>query len=107
MTEQQLADLDALAAAATPGPWEAAHQYAECWSLHGPEANGPDMMPKGDAAFIAAARTAVPALVAEVRRLREVAMEAFEEGQYATDRYGSPLYGWGSSDARKALDGAP
>lgn len=68
MTEQQLADLDALAAAATPGPWEQidSRAYSSGTGLQVCLCNETD----ADAAFIAAARTAVPALVAEVRRLR-------------------------------------
>lgn len=70
MTEEELTAIEARAAAATAGPWVASHRYNICWDVDGPDANGPDMMPKGDAQFIAAARVDVPALVAEVRRLR-------------------------------------
>lgn len=68
MTEQELADLDALAAAATPGPWEQidSRAYSSGTGLQVCLCNETD----ADAAFIAAARTAVPALVAEVRRLQ-------------------------------------
>ena len=96
MTEEQLAELEALANAATDGPWtvkktefedaqadaffddvytvEAKHLWEICdisthermneFAVYSRE------MDRADAAFIAAARTAVPDLIAEVRRLR-------------------------------------
>jgi hypothetical protein len=72
ITEEQLAEIEARANAATPGPWRESascglvsdhpHVTRDVWSI-----------PKldGDMPFIAAARTDVPALVAEVRRLRK------------------------------------
>lgn len=110
MTDQELAAIEARVNAATAGPWEAYCNYDECWTLDGPIANGPDMMPKGDAIFIAHARTDVPALVAEVRRLKWLVREAFCEGfSIQTDESGwsyterdEPL-AWVESDARKAL----
>jgi hypothetical protein len=81
-------DLDAIEAranAATPGPWEASRQIGKkghCYvaQVFGPDALGGlslaqmDVLPNAtaDAAFIAHARSDVPALVAEVRRLRKV-----------------------------------
>jgi hypothetical protein len=81
-------DLDAIEAranAATPGPWEASRQIGKkghCYvaQVFGPDALGGlslaqmDVLPNAttDAAFIAAARADVPALVAEVRRLRAI-----------------------------------
>lgn len=83
MTEQELAAIEARATAATPGPWTASHRH-----VHGtpdndeqsglgleiegpPQASGRGQFARGaDATFIAAAREDVPALVAEVRRLR-------------------------------------
>jgi hypothetical protein len=79
MDEKQLQEWEALANAASPGPWEAARPEH---AIPGPGCpmvvNGPqaepgaydDEMRPADAYFIAAARTAVPALVAEVRRLK-------------------------------------
>lgn len=55
MTNDELERLAKLAEAATEGPWEAIR----------PQIN----VTEEDAQFIAAARTALPALVAEVRRL--------------------------------------
>ena len=46
----------------------------------------------------------VPALVAEVRRLREVVKQAYEEGVAdAGGEYQMDWYWWRDSDARKAL----
>ena len=101
MTEDELAAAEARAAAATPGPWERCD--AGTWQ-HGryrrtevfvrrpdddvaiasdildPES---DEVSDANADFIAHARTDVPALVAEVRRLRAVVDEAeFKLGVY-------------------------
>lgn len=80
MTDQSVTaglDLDALEAlanAAAPGPWvkdDVAGGSCRVYNDHDfviydEGGHGP-----GDAAFIAATRTAVPALIAEVRRLRK------------------------------------
>jgi hypothetical protein len=80
-TEQQLDEYAQLANAAYVGPWrndqtqdDTAVVYAPATTEKGSEYAhvlfGADWGTDADAAFIAAARTAVPALVAEVRRLR-------------------------------------
>jgi hypothetical protein len=80
MTEQQLAEIEARATAATAGPW-----CTDAWEIY----QGTEYVPgisewigetcrgattpeqdRADAAFVAAARADVPALVAAVRRLR-------------------------------------
>jgi hypothetical protein len=76
MTDEELDRLEALAKAATQGPWTVDdHESAE--HVHGP---GPvpaaTAIRHEDAAFIAASRDAVPRLVAEVRRLRAERDEA-------------------------------
>ncbi len=119
MTEQELAAIEARAAAATEGPWEVtADQHAldnereHCQGITAPP--GPDEIEMGkeydieprqreivvtdsgfypplkaDAAFIAHARTDVPALVCEVRRVgaerdswRSVAEQLSREAAY-------------------------
>ncbi|MFJ8146602.1 hypothetical protein ACIQ6R_16245 [Streptomyces sp. NPDC096048] len=80
LTEQQLADIQARAEAATPGPWCTddweIYQGAEyvpgisqwigetCRGTTSPEQD------RADATFVAAAREDVPALVAEIQRLK-------------------------------------
>lgn len=88
LTPERLDELDALANAATKGPWEwsmyATTPYSLQWSIQPGVliADGLDGTPDGDeidranAAFIAASREAVPALTAEVRRLRGELAEA-------------------------------
>jgi hypothetical protein len=116
MTDDRLAELEALASAATPGPWRAGRPTFQCVLDHGkdghgrgncrygfrgwvdggttvsrdvaygPESVSTDEAPvvagmwdyeeggvrePADASFIAAARIAVPELIAEIRRLRE------------------------------------
>jgi hypothetical protein len=72
LREEQLQEIEARAAAATPGPWRTRDQRGsnleQVESVSGWHV-GDDFSPQ-DAAFIAAAREAVPALVAEVRLLR-------------------------------------
>ena len=82
MTQQELDALKALADAATPGPWEHSRAYNSSYVQFYSETekrlllvanvaetswlNSDD---QANAAFIAAAREAVPALLAEVERL--------------------------------------
>ncbi len=100
LTKERLAELRRLAAAATPGPWkpyilpdpfsvEACAKYvagclergslAEFWFVSATKPDGPaDVCPVGNgptppanAAFIAAARTAIPELLDAVEQVRE------------------------------------
>ena len=78
ITEEQLAEWGRLASEATEGPWEVAPEDGGCHRVRvpTPETGGrllgtlAELDDWRDADFIAAARGAVPALVAEVRRLR-------------------------------------
>jgi hypothetical protein len=91
VTEDELKAIEARAEAAWAGPWtieydrnDQANIYAgpDCWlALLPHQCVAPiEQEQKRNAAFVAAARTDVPALVAEVRRLRD----ALEEiAQYA------------------------
>jgi hypothetical protein len=97
MTEQELQAIEALAAAATPGPWRAETDYRDDTTvLYTAVHEGEGwVVAEGtlvhDAAFIAAARTAVPALVAEVRRLWRVedAAKALSASQRSGDLHQS------------------
>jgi len=93
ITDSELDRLEALASAATPGPW---HDDQGSWVYSSnPDAcrafammNAEDTarfyvgacigesMGTADAAFIAASRSAVPKLIAEVRALRSLLREA-------------------------------
>jgi hypothetical protein len=79
MTPSELATIEARANAATPGPWSTV-DYSPCWVIaHDAEGSPAVVAPQcpigqagsddADLAFIAAARSDVPALIAEVRRL--------------------------------------
>jgi hypothetical protein len=81
-TPQQRAEWAALAEAATPGPWEAVQGASAGWWVEQPNtATIADIdidysgQPDADAAFIAAAREAVPALLADLEAV-EAALEA-------------------------------
>ena len=85
MTPEQLDEIEKLANAATPGPWNMAEDFfahnpaSSDVVVTGPPGHFDDVAViryqrnydtrKGNAAFIAAAREDVPALLAEVRRL--------------------------------------
>jgi len=83
MTDEELARIEALANAAAPGPWEI-RTHDELYAVKGQAGWVASMdadTSSADAAnafFIAAARDAVPALVAEVRRLRAAAAVAMD-----------------------------
>lgn len=74
MTDEQLAEIEARANAATPGPW--VQSQRDTWMVYRDGGGTPEVDVGGgydtkeNANFIAHARSDVPALVAEVRRLR-------------------------------------
>lgn len=77
MTPERIAELRRLAEAATKGPWEAKEPAfmpgvkARVFGPgYAPKHDGKECLPLADAAFIAAARSAVPELLDEVERLR-------------------------------------
>lgn len=86
MTEEELTAIEARATAATREPWVVGDAYVPTVSLsvgqvsvYGMGMEVAECQIDADAAFIAAARVDVPALVAEVRRLRSaLAMEEEE-----------------------------
>ena len=81
MTETDLASLENLAAAATPGPWTShvegrEHQSGSSFIMTGSGAGrGDDIELSGatvaDQDFIAAARQGIPMLIAEIRSLQK------------------------------------
>lgn len=91
-----LNEIEARAAAATEPPWRVNHRMVEAvergrWYAltqdGGSQAeDGAGSFATVDATFIAAARTDVPALVAEVRRLRAFLTRRMTE-DYASDEY--------------------
>jgi hypothetical protein len=95
MNEEQLAELERLERAATPGPWVSVVEGRDQMSgdsvivtADDPRQDYPDVYVSiavngrlhpaaaADQDFIAAARNAVPALIAEVRRLRAASRDA-------------------------------
>lgn len=71
MTDEQLAELERLAAEATPGPWFVNPQSGEvCYGDPDDDRENYPVDSPEDAALCAASRAAVSELVAEVRRLR-------------------------------------
>ncbi len=88
LTEEELAAMEARCAAATPGPWTAEWRHGFGVGLHpaaahiqspsgavvsdGNYGEGGYVWGEANSAFIAAARTDLPLVLAEVRQLREV-----------------------------------
>jgi hypothetical protein len=120
MTDEELAGVEARANAATTGPWEwkvrddsgplAMHSGdvivfddGTAWGEYG----SPMHNAAADATFIAHARTDVPALVAEVRRLRGLVRDAYWEAAGGWGRLDSDEFmpDWDHSETRRALDG--
>jgi hypothetical protein len=84
ITDEDLSRWEALAKMSTAGPWTVRGPTAR--SIEGPFGHHvTDTEYCDDAAFIAAARDAVPALCAEVRRLREVIDVSDSKGGEAFD----------------------
>lgn len=83
MTEQQLDEIEARTNAATPGPWQGRAELASHIVCTAPKDGtysvlwNAEWATEADAAFTAHAREDVPALLAEVRRLR-AAMEEIQ-----------------------------
>lgn len=109
MTQDELERLEALANSATGGSWQVGDPYdgrtALLVAVYGMGMEVADTQTENDAAFIAAARSAVPALVAEVRRLRGLVREAFNEGFALGWDPGNRDY-WPESEVRKKLEDA-
>lgn len=93
--------IEARANAATRGPWRAFYDDYErgTWLVSQVDSEGlihddgiivASGVPAADADFVAAAREDIPALVAEVRRLRDAIIEAADFG---LGRYGCPFCG--------------
>lgn len=93
-----LLDLDAIerrTGAATPGPWTAEHRGFDVYETqtdHG-DVVAEAGLSTNDAAFIAAARSDVPALVAEVRRLRQQLDQSRLELSAAVESYTNMVEG--------------
>ena len=121
MTEEQLRQIEERANKATEAPW-IAHPRSIHNSDDGEERSGlgfdidgpPEPQLRGqfsrgkDAVFIAHARTDIPALIAEVRRLRE-ALEGIEKmpclAELLGEPGGYPECGCARCQARVALEG--
>jgi hypothetical protein len=103
MSDDELAAIEARANAATPGPWREVAESGDWWIEHtnddtreweyvcsagliDPQA-GP-WKRQEDIDFVVAARTDIPALVAEVRRLREIERAVLDLERLIADTLG-------------------
>jgi hypothetical protein len=101
MTEERLAELEALEKGATAGPWLVTRESGQGWliaTIEGEDerqvnvvtngtAPGIKTFPGADAALIAEARNALPELLAEVRRLRAACEAALAKAEQCSDPY--------------------
>lgn len=103
MTDAELLTLESLAAKATPGPW--VFNNGEVWSYHeipGTKIAATDEWREEnkDSEFIAASRTAIPSLIAALRREREanaIAVKTFKQIENYCKRV-MPNRGYGTYD---------
>lgn len=120
LTDNQLAALETLVTAAPVGPWSCAdelnyHEYVAIIQTAGDWGDIADAYDLDAAAFIVAARQAVPQLIAEVRRTRAALGEYADRSRWQS--VAIPLTngnvrlcatfdgGWGVADAALATDG--
>lgn len=84
MTDEQLSEIEQRVNAATPGSWVGYPSMVSISASHALSVfmreNANPLQVERDNAFIAAARSDVPALVAEVRRLRGALMQIANRG---------------------------
>lgn len=79
ITDERIAELRAVCADATPGPWLLEDNGTLGGLLVRPPAGRPHRHDHGeDAEFVATARTALPELLAEIERMRPVYLAAIE-----------------------------
>jgi hypothetical protein len=114
MTEDELQAIEARATAATPGPWTTGAGKVEGGQVRelvigpGPRDDvivaiayggfgNPVDRTSEDRAFIAAARTDVPKLITEVRRLKALCAKAYERVRFLDDM-GVGGEGWQSPE---------
>lgn len=96
MTHDELQAIKARAAAATPGPWSVNNTDPDVvLDSDGRFVGRADE--DADAEFIAHARTDVPALIAEVERLRELCAKAYDRVRFLDD-VGVGGEGWQSKE---------
>lgn len=111
LSDEKLKEIEARAAAATPGPWAVGASYRADWDVVSKAPGHVDWRvaqaghagPGGmcDPAFIAAARTDVPELVAEVRKLRSALTELVDLKELKERNIGGPNYLWMSEYSRR------
>lgn len=107
MNQEQLNAIKERVAKATPGPWEYDNEERGIWNNGGFNYLGTVTLSHVDAEFIANAREDVPALVAEVERLREtLAFYANGNSYFVVDMYDESVIMRDKGDkARRALSG--
>lgn len=106
MTDDELQAIEARATAASDAPWDARGDMvrgADGRMLVGP--GHPPLAPQmiQDAEFMAHARTDIPALLAEVRRLRALCGRAADKLGDHWDE-GPPGEGWQSDNLKALID---
>jgi hypothetical protein len=113
MTNEELAAIKARAEAATPGPWTAAEDPTDggLWvmgkrpvricDVESNTRSSDRLLEVGDVEFIAHARSDIPALLAEVERLRKVLADVLPLAKCAAGLTGHPSKSWDAYNAAK------
>ena len=101
LTDAELDAIEQRAHAATEGPWEASAHRTGHYLVICPDCGVRGGYERADAEFIAHARSDVPALLAEVRRLRSIVTRWEMEAERA-ERHG---YDLDPHDLLAVLDG--
>jgi len=94
LSATELAEIAKRAEDATPGPWEATedwvHGEQHFWQIEGPGIyyeGSKHRNQRGDAEFIAAARTDIPRLVADLRAARKTLKRLAEPDEAVVEKY--------------------
>lgn len=105
LSSQRIDEIETRANAATPGPWTVSEDYSDVLGPDGEQLasywNPTSATRNGE--FIAHARTDVPVLLAEIRRLRALVAELEPDAALLAALYAGGVDNWdGYDDAREA-----
>ncbi|MBX6362018.1 MAG: hypothetical protein IRZ03_18330 [Acidobacterium ailaaui] len=105
MNEIQLIEIEQRAEKATPGPWKVEASTEGDWVLDSrDDVIAGTFVQEGDADFIVHAREDVPALIAEVRRLRETSPFSLAEIQLIRGCVTFSPYGSDEGEIKRLID---
>ena len=105
LNDEELREIEQRAEKATPGPWKVESSTEGDWVLDNrDDVIAGTFVQEGDADFIAHAREDVPALIAEVRRLRETSPFSLAEIQLIRGCVTFSPYGSDEGEIKRLID---